>query len=52
MPKIGSRPPTMPKINPTKPAPKPAKPAAPATPSKPGTGWGPKPGTGTRKPVE
>lgn len=50
MPKIGSKPPSMPKTNPTKPGAKPRKPA----PSKPGKseGWTPaKPKPG-KKPVE
>lgn len=46
MAKIGSKPPSLPKTTPSKPAPK--KPT-PAKPEKPGTGWSPKkPG----KPVE
>ncbi len=54
MPRIGSKPPSMPKTNPTKPGAKPKKPVAtPAKPGKtdtwkPGTGGGRKPG----KPVE
>ena len=52
MPKIGSKPPSMPKTNPTKPG---AKPKKPSTPEKPGKNDGWKPGTGGkggRKPVE
>ena len=48
MPKI-SKPPTMPKTNPSKPAP--AKPKKPApAPAKPAPSWGP--GKGGKKPVE
>lgn len=47
MPRIGSKPPSLPKTNPTKPGSKPKTPAKP-TPAKPGKseGWKPK------KPVE
>lgn len=48
MPKIGSKPPSMPRTHPAKPGAKPKKPAAPE--KKPSTGWGPKPGG--KKPVE
>ena len=52
MPRIGSKPPSMPKTNPTKPGAKPRKPVAtPAKPGKPAPSW--KPGTGGgKKPVE
>lgn len=51
MPRIGSKPPSMPKTNPTKPGAKPKKPVTtPAKPGKTDTGW--KPGKGGKKPVE
>lgn len=49
MPRIGSKPPSMPKTKPTKPGVKPQKPET--KPTKPGKNESWKPGTG-KKPVE